>query len=595
MTTTEKIGALRSLMQDKGFDAYIVPPTDPHQSEYIAEHWKTREWLSGFTGSAGTVIITQDFAGLWTDSRYFIQAEKELEGSGIGLVKLTVPHAPEYLDWLGENLHEGQIVGIDGKVFAQSLVEMLKKQLSPKGIKFNCAFDLPGQIWQDRPPLSPNEVIEHDLKYAGKSRTEKIALVRQEMENASLDYLLVTSLDDIAWLFNLRGSDVDYNPVFTSYAIVSQNSAVIFIDQQKLAPSLKEKLEDEGLEIKPYDEIAQYLTSLPRDSSLSLNSVKTSHHIYLGIPPQCIKVNDISIPAKLKACKDETEIKHIRNALVKDGVALVKFFRWLEENVDKGEITEITLDKKLTEFRQQQPGFMGNSFGTIAGYKDHGAIIHYSATPESAYTLKPEGLLLLDSGGQYVDGTTDITRTICLGKPTDEQILDYTLVLKGLIKLSMAYFPEGTKGFHLDALARFPLWQHGKNYGHGTGHGVGYFLNVHEGPQGVTPNPAVSYPLREGMLQSNEPGFYSEGKYGIRLENLIVVVPHIETQYGKFLQFETLTLFPMEFDLIDTDLLTPEEKGWLNRYHKKVFQNLSPKLSAEDNQWLLGKTREVKY
>ncbi|TVQ09534.1 MAG: aminopeptidase P family protein [Bacteroidetes bacterium] len=595
MMTTEKIGALRSLMQDKGFDAYIVPPTDPHQSEYIADHWKTREWLSGFTGSAGTVVITQDFAGLWTDSRYFIQAEKELEGSGIGLVKLTVPHAPEYIDWLGENLHEGQIVGIDGKVFAQSLVEMLKKQLAPKGIKFNCAFDLPGQIWQDRPPLSPNEVIEHDLKYAGKSRTEKIALVRHEMENASLDYHLVTSLDDIAWLFNLRGSDVDYNPVFTSYAIVSQNSAVLFIDQRKLAPSLKEKLEDEGLEIKPYDEIAQYLTSLPRDSSLSLNSVKTSHHIYLGIPPHCIRVNDISIPAKLKACKDETEIKHIRNALVKDGVALVKFFRWLEENVEKGEITEITLDEKLTEFRQQQPGYMGNSFGTIAGYKDHGAIIHYSATPESAYTLKPEGLLLLDSGGQYVDGTTDITRTICLGKPTDEQILDYTLVLKGLIKLSMAYFPEGTKGFHLDALARFPLWQHGKNYGHGTGHGVGYFLNVHEGPQGVTPNPAVSYPLREGMLQSNEPGFYSEGKYGIRLENLIVVIPHIETQYGKFLQFETLTLFPMEINLIDLDLLTPEEKGWLNRYHKKVFQNLSPRLSPEDNQWLLEKTREVKY
>ncbi len=594
MTIREKISALRSLMQEKGFDAYIIPPTDPHQSEYIADHWKTRVWISGFTGSAGTVVVTHDFAGLWTDSRYFIQAEKELEDTGIELVKLKLAHSPEYIDWLGENLQEGQTVGIDGKVFAQSLVELLKKKLSPKGVKFNCAYDLPGQIWQDRPPLSPSDVVEHDVQYAGKSRSEKIAMVRTEMKDSSIDYQLLTSLDDIAWLFNLRGSDVDYNPVFTAYAIISQNSALLFMDENKLAPSLKEKLVNDGIEIQPYQEISQFLTSLPVDSSLSFTSGKTSHHIHLSIPAHCQKLDNISIPAKLKSCKNEVEVKHIRKALVKDGVALVKFFRWLEDNIDKGGITEITLDEKLTEFRQQQPGFMGNSFSTIAGYKDHGAIIHYSATPETAYTIKPEGMLLLDSGGQYIDGTTDITRTICLGKPTDEQILDYTLVLKGLIKLSMAYFPEGTKGYHLDALARFPLWQHGKNYGHGTGHGVGFFLNVHEGPQGITPNPAVNFPLQEGMLQSNEPGFYPEGKYGVRLENLIVVIPHIETEYGRFLQFETLTLFPMEMKLIDTDLLTPEEKGWLNRYHKKVFENLSPKLSTEDNQWLLEKTKGIK-
>ncbi len=594
MTIREKISALRSLMQEKGFAAYIIPPTDPHQSEYISDHWKTREWLSGFTGSAGTVVVTQQFAGLWTDSRYFIQAEKELEGTPIELVKLKIPHTPEYIDWLGEHLQEGETVGINGKVFSQSLVNQIKSKLSPLGIKFNCVFDLPDQIWKDRPALSSGEVMEHDLKYAGKSRTEKIAMVREEMKDNAIDYHLLTSLDDIAWLFNLRGTDVEYNPVFISYAVISQNSAVLFLDEKKLNASLKAKLEDEGIELQPYTAISQYLGDLPKDSLLSYNSGKTSHHLWLSIPPHCQKTDKISIPAVLKTCKNENEIKNIRNALIKDGVALVKFFRWLEQNIDKGEITEITLDEQLTHFRQQQPGFMGNSFGTIAGYKDHGAIIHYSATEETAYTLKPEGMLLLDSGGQYVDGTTDITRTICLGKPTDEQIMDYTLVLKGLIKLSMAYFPEGTKGFHLDALARFPLWQHGKNYGHGTGHGVGYFLNVHEGPQGITPNPMVNYPLKEGMLQSNEPGFYPEGKYGIRLENLIVVIPHIETQYGKFLQFETLTLFPLEMNLIDTEMLTPEEQGWLNRYHRKVFQNLSPHLNTEENQWLLKKTREVK-
>ena len=594
MTTNEKLQALRQLMSEKGFAAYIIPPTDPHQSEYIPDHWKTREWFSGFTGSAGTVLVTHDFAGLWTDSRYFIQAEEELKDSGIELVKLKIPHTPEYIDWLGENLKEGDLIGIDGKVFAQSLVDLLKSKLTGKGIKINCAFDLPGRIWQDRPEISLNPVYEHELKYAGKSRSEKIKLVREEMAKQGADYQLVTTLDEIAWLFNLRGSDVDYNPVFLAYALVSQDVTVMFVDDRKLSPELKEKLGKNSIRIEPYESVNKYLTALPAGSNILYTASKTAHHTWLSIPPLCKKTDAPGIPAILKACKDEHEIKNIRNALLKDGVALVKFFRWLEDNIGKKEITEVSLAEKLTEFRSQQEGFVGNSFATIAGYKDHGAIIHYSATPESAYSIKPKGLLLLDSGGQYVDGTTDITRTICLGKPTDEQILDYTLVLKGLIKLSMAYFPEGTKGFHLDALARFPLWQHGKNYGHGTGHGVGYFLNVHEGPQGITPNPAVNSPLKEGMLQSNEPGFYPEGKYGIRLENLIVVIPHIETEYGKFLQFETLTLFPLDMKLIDLDLLSDDEKGWLNRYHNKVFRNLSPKLSREDNQWLLEKTKEVK-
>ncbi|MFW5687828.1 MAG: aminopeptidase P family protein [Bacteroidota bacterium] len=594
MTTQEKLQAIRELMTQKGLDAYIIPPTDPHQSEYIPDHWKTREWVSGFTGSAGTVVITQNFAGLWTDSRYFIQAEAQLKNSGIELVKLKIPHTPEYIDWLENTLQEGQTVGIDGSVFSQALVNATKKKLSPKGIKLNCAFDLPGKIWDDRPPISLNKVFEHDPAYAGKSRSEKIKLVRDEMKARNIDFQLISTLDDIAWLFNLRGTDVDYNPVFIAHTLITADKVFLFIAEEKLPESIQESLLQDNVTIMPYNSVYDELGKIGLGQHILFSSAKISHHLFLSIPPTCKKTDDIAITTILKACKDEKEVKNIRNALIKDGVALVKFFRWLEQNIDKTEITEVTIDEKLTAFRAQQQGFIGNSFGTIAGYKDHGAIIHYSATTDTAYIIKREGILLLDSGGQYMDGTTDITRTICLGKPTDEQITDYTLVLKGLIKLSMAYFPEGTKGFHLDALARFALWQQGKNYGHGTGHGVGYFLNVHEGPQGISPNPALNFPLKEGMLQSNEPGFYPEGKYGIRLENLILVVPHIETEYGRFLQFETLTLFPMEMKLIDLDLLTEEEKGWLNRYHRKVFQNLSPKLSPEENQWLLEKTREVK-
>ena len=594
MTTQEKLSALRTLMQEKNFDAYIIPPTDPHQSEYIPDHWKTREWFSGFTGSAGTVVVTHDFAGLWTDSRYFIQAEKQLRGSGIDLVKLKVPHTPEYINWLADHLKSGSTIGMDGSVFSQALVAMMKKTFSKKSLSLNCAHDLPGAIWNDRPPVSFNRIFEHDALFAGKSRQEKIARVRKEMEEAGVDYQLLTALDDIAWLFNLRGSDVAYNPVFIAYALVTMDQVMLFINPEKVDDDLATRLRSEGVLLMPYNDLQRQLGGLEVEKIVLLTTAKTSHHVFLSIATHCIKKDGVSIPAALKACKDETEIKHIRNAMAKDGVALVKFFCWIEDHIGREEITEVTLDEKLTEFRSQQSGYMGNSFGTIVGYKDHGAIVHYSATPDSAYSVKPEGMLLLDSGGQYVDGTTDITRTICLGKPTDEQILDYTLVLKGLIKLSMAFFPEGTKGYHLDALARFPLWQHGKNYGHGTGHGIGYFLNVHEGPQGISPNPALDFPLKEGMLQSNEPGFYPEGKYGVRLENLVLVVPHIETEYGKFLQFESLTLFPMEKKLIDLDLLTDEEKGWLNRYHQKVFRNLSPKLGPEENQWLLEKTREVK-
>lgn len=594
MEIQDRLKAFRQLMTQHGFAAYIIPPTDPHQSEYIADHWKVREWFSGFTGSAGTIVVTQDFAGLWTDSRYFLQAGQQLDGTGIELVKLVIPHTPEYIDWLCDHLEEDSIVGVDGKVFSESLTAMMEKRFSAHGIDLNSEFDLPGMLWEERPPVSTQQVYEHELKYAGTSRTQKIEQVQSEMKKQAVDYHLLTALDDIAWLFNLRGSDVEFNPVFIAYAIVSSQEALLFIHEQKLPGQLAQILKDDGVVIKAYEELDEYLKQLPRDSTILYASSKTSHYIAHCISTYAVKKDDMSIPTLLKACKTEAELKHIDNAMVKDGQALVKFFKWLEENLEKTHLTEYTLDEKLTSFRALQPGYKGNSFATIAGYKDHGAIIHYSAAEHSAYPLQPEGMLLLDSGAQYLDGTTDITRTICLGKPSDAQIRDYTLVLKGLIKLSLAQFPEGTKGFHLDALARFPLWSEGKNYGHGTGHGVGFFLNVHEGPQGITPNPAVNFPLMPGMIQSNEPGFYPQGEYGVRLENIIVVKVKEETEYGRFLCFETLTLYPFEHQLIDSQMLNPQEKDWLNRYHQKVFEKLSPGLSREENQWLLEKTRPLK-
>ncbi|MFW5757232.1 MAG: aminopeptidase P family protein [Bacteroidota bacterium] len=590
-TIPERIASIRHQMKDNELNAYIIPSTDPHQSEYLPDHWKVREWVSGFSGSAGTLVITMDFAGLWTDSRYFIQAEQELSDSGIELVKLKVPYAPEYIEWIANTFPAESKVGCDGKIFSHALVEKMKEVFSPKGILLNTGFDFVSSIWQDRPGLSETPVFEHEPEYAIIPRTEKLTKVRKEMSEKGIQYQLLTSLDDIAWLFNLRGNDVEYNPVFVAYAVVSQVKSLLFVNENKVKPALKELLEGDGITIKPYDEIDEFLGNLDLQSSISLHAAKVSSHIFTCIPSHVKIMDQISIPARLKACKTVGEIEKIKNAMIKDGIALVKFFRWLEAGIGKEEISESDIGEQLTRFRSDQQGYVGNSFPTIAGFKDHGAIVHYNAKRGSDYQIDSNGMLLIDSGGQYLDGTTDITRTIFTGEPGEEEIIDYTLVLRGLIRLSLAVFPEGTKGFHLDALARCPLWQKRKNYGHGTGHGVGYFLNVHEGPQGISPNTAIDEPLLAGMLQSNEPGYYPEGKYGIRLENLIVVKEDGKNNQGKFLQFETLTLFPFELELIDTDMLSEEEMEWLNRYHNKVFENLSPHLTREENQWLLKKTR----
>ena len=580
-------------MKQHDLNAWIIPATDPHQGEYIPAHWQTRTWFSGFTGSAGMVVVTQEFAGLWTDSRYFIQAENELKGTGIELVKLKIPHTPEYIDWLMEKLPEGSKVGFDGKVVSAQLARLMESRFREKGIATDASMDLPGMIWEDRPALPGAMVFEHEEALAGKSRWEKLAMVRDEMKAIGAGYHLLTALDDIAWMFNLRGADVDYNPVFVSYAIITPNNSLLFVDEKKLPDNAISRLKEEGVTVKPYDAIADYLKGLSEESSILYSSGKISHYLAQAIPRHCRKIDDISIPARLKACKNKVEAANIRKAMVKDGVALVRFFRWLEEKIGKITITEVSLDEQLGKFRKQQQGYTGNSFSTIAGYRDHGAIVHYSATRETAYELQPEGILLLDSGAQYPDGTTDITRTISLGKPSGEEKRDFTLVLKGHIELSRAVFPAGTKGFHLDVLARKALWQDGKNYGHGTGHGVGFFLNVHEGPQGITPNPAVNYPLQPGMVLSNEPGFYREGHYGIRTENLVMVVPLTETAFGSFLGFETLTLFPYDLNLIDSSMLSHDEKQWINHYHQEVYEKLAPGLDEEEKKWLSHKTRAI--
>ena len=431
------------------------------------------------------------------------------------------------------------------------------------------------------------------MKYAGKSRQQKLALVRDEMVKLGAENYLITTLDDIAWLFNLRGSDVEYNPVFVAYALVTNSEATLFVNGQKLPQYLKDKLIAQSISLEPYENIERHLGSLGSGSSIIYSSTKTSHHLSRFIPMRMMRIDMPGIVGRLKACKDEVELDNIKNAMVRDGVAMVKFLNWIDEKIGKENITELDIDEKITFFRSMQEGYIGNSFHTIAAYNDHGAIIHYRATPATSYTLQPEGLLLLDSGGQYFDGTTDITRTIALGKPTDEQIQNYTLVLKGLIRLAMTVFPEGTKGFQLDVLARESLWEHLINYGHGTGHGVGYYLNVHEGPQGINANGAINVPLELGMIQSVEPGCYKDGEYGIRLENIIQVSEHNQSNFGTFYRFETLTLCPFDNRLIDPDMLSAKEKEWLNGYHLKVFERLSHGLNMEENQWLLEKTKAI--
>ena len=594
MRQPNRLTALRVAMKNHGVDAYIIPSSDPHQSEYVADRWKSRIWLSGFTGSAGTLVVTQQFAGVWTDSRYFLQAEEELRNTKFSLQKQGVPHAPEHVDWLAANLPKGAKVACDGALFSVSQIRHLAKKL-PKEIVLDTEIDLLGKVWKDRPSLPQGKVFEHAAKYAGKTRTEKLQMIRQKMTEAAADFYLITTLDDIAWTFNLRSNDVDFNPVTIAYAIIGQEIAYLFIDEQKMASDLIDRFRGDGIFIKEYDSIETLLRKLPAGKNILIHQPSISIKLFNQINGKQIVKGD-NIVAQLKTIKNSTEVEHIRQVMRKDGVALLKLYRWLEQEVPQRIVSEYEVAQQLIEFRRAQGDYFGESFPAIVGYRGNGAIVHYRPLRNKSAVIKPTGMLLLDSGGQYLNGTTDITRTTTFDEPTAEQKRNFTLVLKGHIALATAKFPHGTKGAQLDTLARMPLWQHNLNYGHGTGHGVGFFLNVHEGPQSISPNVTAgrgTVVFEAGMFTSNEPGFYKTNDYGIRIENLILCVADQENEYGKFLKFETLTLFPIDLNLIDKKLLSASEIFWLNTYHQRVFTELSPLLNDEETEWLHQKCKTI--
>lgn len=590
-TVKERIDALQMTFLPNYISAFIIPSTDPHLSEYVASHWKSRGWISGFTGSAGTVVILRDKAGLWTDSRYFLQATEQLDGSGITLYKEMLPETPSITDFLCQNLKPGESVSIDGKMFSVHQVEQMKKELMEHNLQVDLFGDPLKNIWQDRPSMPEAPAFIYEMKYAGKSCGEKVAAIRSELKKKGIYALFLSTLDEIAWTLNLRGSDVHCNPVIVSYLLITQDEVVYFISPEKVTPEVDAYLKGQSVGLRDYDEVDGYLKTFA-GKNLLIDPKKTNYAIYSAINPQCIIICGESPVALLKAIRNEQEIAGIHAAMQRDGVALVKFLKWLEEAVPSGKESELSIDRKLHECRAAQPLYMGESFDTIAGYKEHGAIVHYSATPESNATLRPKGFLLLDSGAQYLDGTTDITRTIALGELIEEEKTDYTLILKGHIALAMAKFPAGTRGAQLDVLAHLPLWKHGMNFLHGTGHGVGHFLSVHEGPQSIrmNENPVA---LQSGMVTSNEPGVYKAGSHGVRTENLTLVCKDKEGMFGEYLKFETITLCPICKKGIIKELLTTEEINWFDSYHQTVYEKLSLDLCEEEKKWLQDATSSL--
>lgn len=587
-TVVEKLEAFRTQMAALGLSAYIIPSTDPHQSEDVADRWRVREWLSGFTGSAGTLVVTPTFAGLWTDSRYFIQAARQLEGSSIELMKLSVPHTTEYIDWLLEQLPEGAIVGFDGGVVSLQQANLLQQKLGAKGIELEPRYDLAKSIWTDRSPAPASPIVEHPDSFAGETRASKLQRLRAFIKEKDLDYLLLTALDEIAWLLNIRASDISYSPVCVSFLLVGMDSASWFCGENRMNDALAAKLDSEHIHIRPYTEVRTLLESLPATARVGVHPETISLKLYGGIQQaEAIKINSPVI--HWKASKNATEIRHLNEAMRRDGVALLRLRRWLDAALAKGEVTEVDVANRLAAFRARHGYYRGESFAAIVGYGPNGAIVHYKPEAGSCATLAPRGLLLVDSGGQYLDGTTDITRTFSLGENSSEERLHFTLVLQGHIALARARFPRGTSGAQLDALARQPLWQARLNYGHGTGHGVGFFLNVHEGPQSLSPNvasPKARSPILPGMVISNEPGYYREGQYGIRTENLLLCVSDGSNEHGEWLRFETLTLFPIDRSLLVPSLLSREEIDWINNYHLQVLRELAPLLDEEERTWL---------
>ena len=582
---SERIARLREELRREHLSAFIFPTSDPHNSEYTAEHWKGREWISGFNGSAGTAVVTLDNAALWTDSRYFIAAEEQLQGTEFQLMKLKVEGTPSIAEWLGSELKDAadKAVGIDGMVNStNSIKELISDLRTQGGITLRTNFDPLERIWQDRPAIPENPVVIHPLEYAGEPIREKLARIRKALREKHADGMLMAALDDIAWTLNLRGSDVHCSPVFVSYLLISTTEVTLYINKVKLTPEVMSYLQAEGVGVKPYNQVKQGLKDY-FEYNILLDGNEVNYTLYKTVEREIV---DASSPVPLmKAVKNEREVAGFRSAMLKDGIAMVKFLKWLKPAVEAGGQTEMSVERKLTALKAEQPLFRGLSFDTIVGYEEHGAIVHYEATLETDATLHPKGLLLIDSGTQYQDGTTDVTRTIALGPLTEEQKRVYTLVLKGHIDLQLLHFPDGASGTQLDAIARRPLWQAGMNFLHGTGHGVGCYLNCHEGPHQIRME-WIPARLQAGMTVTDEPGVYLGGRFGVRIENTLLVVPAEETECGRFLGFETLTLCPIETSPIIKELMTPEEIQWLNDYHTMVYERLSPYLNEDEKAWL---------
>lgn len=591
----EYLARMRQAMREHGIDACVVSGTDPHQSELPAMHWRGREWLTGFesaNGTNGTAVVLQDDALCWTDSRYFLQATEQLKDTGFRMMEEDGPNAVDLVDWLVEHTHSGQTVGIDGMTFSISYAQRLEQELGDNGVKLNTEFPVFDYIYPDRPTRPMNPLFVHDENIVGVTTDTKMKAIMEEVKPELANAILLSSLDDIAWATNLRAAnDIAYSPVFVAFLYIDNERRVLFIDREKLTDEVKAHLQKYHIEVQPYDSVTGFVAGLPKETRLLLDPEKTARGIYDHVG--CSVVFGGSAVAKLKSIKNECMIRSIRTAMLKDGVALTRFFMLVEREYPKGELTEIGLARELRSLRLADPTCVDESFASIIGWNGHGAIVHYEPTEESSSDIKGDGLLLVDSGGQYTFGTTDITRTVALGTPTEEQKHDFTLVMKGHIALSNAIFPAGTTGHQLDVLARQFLWREGKAYYHGTGHGVGFFINCHEGPQNIRLN-ANPTPLEPGMLQSDEPGLYLADRYGIRCENLILCVPDTVTEFGQFLKFEPLTLFPFDLRLFQTEIMTPEEIKWVNDYHARVREALTPLLSPEEAAWLADKTRELK-
>ncbi|MCX7175903.1 MAG: aminopeptidase P family protein [Proteobacteria bacterium] len=589
-----RLAQLRAVMKSHGLDAYIIPSADPHLSEYLPQRWQGREHFSGFTGSVGTLVVTADFAGLWVDSRYWSQAEKELAATGIQMMKIATATATPHIEWLADKLQAGQTIGVDGAVLGLATARALEQAMLAKGVKLDTDQDLLQQIWPDRPGLPQAPIYEHLAPYAVVSRKGKLAAVRERMRALSAEWHFISTVDDLAWIFNLRGADVSYNPVFIGHALIGLESATLFVSPGKIPPALAEVLAEDGVRIADYPQAAAALAALPASTSLLIDPRRITWGFRQSVPSHVNVIEAINPSVFAKSRKTAQEARLVREAMEQDGAALCEFFAWLEAAlVAQGRqvLTELTIDEHITAARARQPHFVSPSFGTIAGFNANGAMPHYHATQASHAVIEGNGLLLIDSGGQYLNGTTDITRVVPIGVVSAEQRRDFTLVLKGMIALSRLRFPRGTCSPVLDTVARAPIWAEGINYGHGTGHGVGYFLNVHEGPQsisGAMPDPHTA--MEEGMITSNEPGIYRPGKWGVRIENLLLNIPAGQTEFGDFLQFETLTLCPIDTRCIDPVLMGEDEIAWLNDYHAMVLQRLSARVTGLAKAWLEERT-----